>query len=89
MRMHKYRRTPQDLPNEQFEYIPLFVDLKQILWRANGNSSEFIVETIRGSFEWRSFPIDHDKVKEFLDSAPGVVKSLTAGWPVVSYRSFA
>ena len=28
------------------------------------------METTHGSFEWRSFPIHHDKVKEFLDSAP-------------------
>ena len=69
------------------QYLRLYK--RQCSSRANGNLSECTVETTHGSFEWRSFPIDHDKVKEFLDSAPGVVKSLTAGWPVVSYRSFA
>ena len=59
-----------NIPNELFEYIPLFDDVKQILKSANGNSREFIVETTYGSFEWCSFPIDHEKVKEFIDTAP-------------------
>ena len=27
VRMHKLKHTPKDLPNEQFEYIPLFDDV--------------------------------------------------------------
>ena len=53
VRMHKWRRTPKDLPEEEFEYIPVFDDVKEILRRANPNSKEFIVETLSGSFEWR------------------------------------
>ena len=96
--MHKWRRTPRDLPDEQFEYIPLLDDVKQILRRANGNSREFIVETTYGSFEWRSFPIDHDpygsfewrsfpidneKVKEFIDTAPEEAAILPGRPPTV------
>ena len=83
VRMHKWRRTPKDLPNEQFEHIPLFEDVKQILRRANGNSNEFIVDTTSGSFEWRTFPIDHEKMKEFIDAAPAEAVLLPGGLPTV------
>ena len=83
MRMHKWRRTPKDLPEEQFEYIPVFDDVKEILRRANLNSKEFIVETLSGSFEWRSFPIEHEKVKEFLERAPREDVILPGGLPTV------
>ena len=83
VRMHKWRRTPKDLPEEQFEYIPVFDDVKEILRRANPNSKEFIVETLSGSFEWRSLPIEHEKVKEFLERAPREDVILPGGLPTV------
>ena len=61
----------------------MFDDVKQILRRANGNFREFIVETTHGSFEWSSFPIDHDKVKEFIDTAPEEAVILPGGLPTV------
>ena len=42
-----------------------------------------IVETTHGSFEWRSFPIDHDKVNEFIDTAPEEAVILPGGLPTV------
>ena len=56
------------------------------------------METTYGSFEWRSFPIDHDpygsfewrsftidneKVKEFIDTAPEDAGILPGGLPTV------
>ena len=83
VRMHKWHCTPGDLPNELFEYIPLFDDVKQIFTHANGNSREFIVESAYGFFECRSFPIDHEKVKEFIDTAPEEAVILPGGLPTV------
>ena len=50
-------RMYQDL-GEQFQYIPLFDDAKQILWRVNWKQQ---TTTSRS---------DHEKVKELLDTAP-------------------
>ena len=83
VRMHKWQSTPRDLPNELFEYIPLFDDVKQILRRANGNSREFVVETIYVPSKKRSFPIDREKVKEFIDTAPEEAVILPGVLPTV------
>ena len=83
VRMREWHRTPRDLPNELFEYIPLFDDVKQILRRANGNSREFIVETRYVPSKKRSFPIDFEKVKEFIDTAPEEAVVLPGGLPTI------
>ena len=89
VRMHKYRRTPKDLPTEQFEYVPQFADIAKILRRANNDSREFIVETTKGTFEWRTLPLDHDKVKEFLEKGPEDLVILPEGLPLVNLERWA
>ena len=49
--MHKFKRTPKDLPNEQFEYIPLFDDVDEIIRPANSVSKEFVVRTTANRME--------------------------------------
>ena len=47
------------------------------------NSSEFIVETTYGSYEWRTFPLDHEKIKEFLSRTAGEDVVMPHGLPRV------
>ena len=84
VRMHKYKRAPKDLPNEQFEFIPLFDDIKTIVRRANKDSHEFVVETTKNTFEWLTLPLDHDKVKAFLDNEPKDQHIFPHGLPPVN-----
>ena len=68
VRLHKGRRTPKDLPTEQFEYVPLFDDIEKIIRRADNDSKEFIVQTTSNTFEWRSLPLEHELVKKNLQA---------------------
>ena len=85
VRMHKYKRTPTDLPNEQFSYIPLFDDVVEIVKRANPNSKEFVVKTTYNTFEWRTLPLDHEMVKTFIEKAAGEAEGeMPEGLPLVN-----
>ena len=64
VRMHKYKGTPTDLLPDQFEFIPLFDDIKTFLLRANKHSKEFVVETTKNTFEWH-FAIGARKSESF------------------------
>ena len=86
VRLHKYRRTPTDLEEDQFEFVPMFSDIQNILRRANSESKEFIVETTHGTFEWRTLPLDHEKVKDFLDLGPEQLVVLPEGLPLVNLQ---
>ena len=69
VRMHKFKRSPKDVPEEKFEIIPIFDDVKKIIKRASSESKEFVVETDSGSFVWRTLPLDDDRVKEFISKS--------------------
>ena len=68
---------------EQFAFIPLFDDVKRIIRRANKDSSECVVETTYGTYEWRTFPLDHEKIKEFLSRNAGEEVVMPRGLPLV------
>ena len=57
--------------------------MKRIIRRANKDSSEFIVETTYGTYEWRTFPLDHEKIKEFLSRTAGEDVVMPHGLPLV------
>ena len=64
--LHKRRRAPRDGPADQFDHEPALADVDKILRRAARDSSEFIVYTTSGSYEWRTLPLDDARVKDFL-----------------------
>ena len=41
VRLHKSRRTPNDLPVEHFKYVALLDDIQKIIRRADSDSKEF------------------------------------------------
>ena len=85
VRMHKFKRTPKDLPNEQFECIPLFDDVDEIIRRANSDSKEFVVRITANTFEWRTLPLDHARVKSFIERSVSESESaMPEGLPVVN-----
>ena len=67
VRMHKYRHAPRDKPEEKFDGVSLTEDIDHIVRRANSSSKEFVVQTVKNTFEWRSLPLDLPIVKNFLE----------------------
>jgi len=87
VRAHKYKRTPKDLPNEQFEYIPIFEDVAEIIRRANKDSKEFVVRTTQNVYEWRTLPLDHERVQAFVEKAATEEEySMPEGLPLVNIQ---
>ena len=63
----------------------MFDGVKNIVRQSAANSSEFVVETESGGFEWRTLPLDDGKVKTFLEQQAELSDSL----PVVNAAAWA
>ena len=65
--MHFRRRAPRDVPGDT---VPAFLNVKTIVREAAHESQEFVVETNDGQFEWRTLPLDNERVKNFVKDQP-------------------
>ena len=91
VRMHKFKRVgkpAQPTQEEKQDYVPLFEDVSEILKRANSDSAEFVVATTYNTFEWRTLPLDHDKVKDFLSKVPEDSVIMPYGLPLVNLQAW-
>ena len=48
----------------------------------------FVVATTRNTFEWRTLPLKHDKVKEFLSKVPEDSVIMPYGLPLVNLQAW-
>ena len=90
VRMHKFKRVgkpAQPTQKKKKDYVPLF-EVSEILKRANSDSVEFVVAATYNTFEWRTLPLDHDKMKDFLSKVPEDPVAMPYGLPLVNLQAW-